>query len=193
MGWMNTGKEVALQLARGIGKEKLGVAAKNSLPIVNLMGGGKFTQAMGEKAMNTLFQLLNNMKSTVDYVIKVGGKTKLNKDAVRLLGEVVKNVTTPRMAEVVAEILKQQALQKKLMQQASKLLLKYKLGKTVVAGTLSPYVGSRMVSQFQAFPNQVNQDQMKNGMADNLAANIHQLGLVGFGMTTPDNKLIYHT
>ncbi len=84
------------------------------------------------------------------------------------------------------------ALEKTALKLAARLSMQ-KSVRNVLGGGLAAYAGSHFMPAYQALQGQVNDDEMKNGMADNLAANIHQVGMVGMGVTTPDKKLIYHT
>ena len=190
---LNAGINTAKDLTQGIGFKSFLYAAQYHHTPVQFLGGEAFRKAMGPNALSQMYNLLNNMGSCRNYIVLLDKQLVLDTKAAKLLCDVVKKVAGARLLEVTGEISAKEALQKSLLMQASKMMLKNKLANITLASTLSSYVGSRMIGQFQPFSGQVNTDEMKNGLADNLAANIHQVGLVGFGMTTPDKKLIYHT
>ena len=186
---LNAGAFTAEKLTYGWGlKDLLSAAAKNHT-IMKFLGGDAFKNAMTRSGVSSMLYAMNNMGSTRELVLLSGKEFILNKEAVALMYNAVVKMVNLRVTEILGEIAAKEALQKSLLKQASRMML----AKIAQASTLSSYVGSRMVSQFQPFSDQVNKDEMTNGLADNLAANIHQVGLVGFGMTTPDKKLIYHT
>ena len=89
---------------------------------------------------------------------------------------------------LVQQTIKQNILRGVLVSKLTNLGSKF----TTVMGSTS-FLSSRFLPAYQALDGEIDQDQLKNGAADNLLANIHQVGMVGLGFTTPDKKLIYQT
>jgi hypothetical protein len=180
--------ETVKQLTSMDGIAQLAVAAKQGTSLTNLLGGSTFKQAMGPNGLSVMYNILGN-RGFSNEIVKEG--------IYDLFKNAVITAAQNRLREITSEIAAKELLQKTLLMQASQALLKSKLAiaRTIGAnsGVLATFAGAHMVSQIQPFSGQVNEDQMKNGMTDNMVANIHQVGMVGFGITTPDKKLIYHT
>ena len=86
---------------------------------------------------------------------------------------------------------------------AEKILVQQTIRQNILRGVLasklatfmgsSTFLSSRFLPAYQALDGEIDQDQLKNGIAGNLLANIHQVGMVGLGFTTPDKKMIHQT
>ena len=195
------GQKTTLQIAANTAKEfvkgkymnQLLASARSNTPLINLIGGKKFTQALGESGMKSFKYWLKGLDNASQFLVDQGGKQYLNTTTLKTFSYAVVSQVSVRTAELSTQIAAKRLLQKKLLMEASKMMLQSKLYAAAVGGQIGVYTGALMVGQFQSFSDQVNEDQMKNGLIDNMAANIHQVGLVGFGLTTPDKKLIYHT
>jgi len=181
------------ELTKKGGLQQLMSAANANRPLVNLLGAEQFTNAIGSNGMNAIFSYwMKGISNTSQLFINQNGKLVLNTPLLKTFSYAVTSQVPIRIAELTSQITANKLLEKSLLMAASKTMLNTKLVAAIGSG-FGSYAGSLMVGQFMSFSDQVNEDQMKNGLADNMAANIHQAGMVGFGITTPDKKLIYHT
>jgi hypothetical protein len=187
------------QLGKGVGKKVILNYAKGGKGVFTWLGGQNFIESLSYDIYLKLFRFLTEDKALYcsQLIIKKSGKYYLDKVGVECLIQHVGWAVREELAlYLLPKLTAKQTLRNTLLKQAGKAMLRDQIAKVArigLASTTSAYAGTLMVGQFQPFSGQINEDQMKNGLADNLAANIHQLGLVGFGLTTPDKKLIYHT
>jgi hypothetical protein len=173
----NTGKSVLdalfsqdlLRVARScVSKVREGLKKLNIETLGNLLGTNKFT-----------------------------GSTQVNVKLLKEVNNVFQEAFKQRLADLTASIAEQQLVIKTTEQELAKAALRDMFRQGILKGmsgsTLASYMASRFSPAYQALHGEVPEDQMVDGMIDNMKSNIHQVGMVGLGFTTPDKKLIYHT
>ena len=132
-------------------------------------------------------------QTTVNGVVK----TQIRKTTLKKVLKVFKNILQGQIDNLAESIATKEAAIQAAKQEIIKAAATDKLHKAIMEeltkATLAPYMASRFSPGYQALLGEVSEDQMVDGMIDNMKSNIHQVGMVGLGFTTPDKKLIYHT
>ena len=192
-----TTENIAINLAKGKGTSALATAAK---------AGSKnaLVTALGNIPPYCNIDVLLSSLAKAGFLDSKGGllATALFKDAtlqqlkkkpLKSFAKIISEWAAGRIAKSTASIVEQEAVIKQLTSSLIKEQVKTHLLRVASYSTVSAFAGSRVIPQIQGLGSEMDADQFQNGLSNNLAANIHQVGMVGLGFTTPDKKLIYHT
>ena len=185
---------IAAKTINALNKKTLGqLFAK--LNIKEVLGKTAYSELLKELATYNGIKMSSPLLMTVtETVLTATGSMEvttvvINEGVYHIGLEVARDFVISAMSSITDKIL----IQKSIQQSVLRGLLAKQLA------TVSGYMGatafasSRFLPAYQALNGEMDQEQYKNGVAANLLANIHQVGMVGLGFTTPDKKHIYQT
>lgn len=193
---MKTTQSVGLNLAKGKGLRILANAAKTGTEDALLKALGGVSRFEKEAILELLSKagFLNQSRGIlIEKLFKDATCTKIQKNALKQFAKIVSDWAGTEVTKKTTVYTAAQNGLKKTILNLGKAQLKQKIANTVLGSTAVAYAGARIIPQIQSLGSEMNTDQLQGGLADNMAANIHQVAMVGLGFTTPDKKLIYHT
>ena len=118
---------------------------------------------------------------------------QIKKKPLETFAKIISKWAGQQMARTSAQIMEQRAVIELFTNSLVRAQISTQLLRVASYSTVSAFAGSRFIPHIQGLGSEMDADQFQNGLSNNLAANIHQVGMVGLGFTTPDKKLIYHT
>ena len=193
---MKTTESVGLNLAKGKGLRILANAAQKGTEdaLLKALGGVSHFEKDALLQLLSKAGFLNQSRGIlIAKLFKDATCKKIQKNALKQFAKIVSDWAGTEVTKKTIVYTAAQNGLKKAILNLGKAQLKQKIANTVLGSTAVAYAGSRLIPSIQSLGSEMNTDQLQGGLADNMAANIHQVGMVGLGFTTPDKKLIYHT
>ena len=190
---------IALNLAKGKGTSALVAAARagTESALVTALGDGASHSWLATKSLIASLTRAGFLNSNgglmATALFKDATLQQIKKKSLVTFAKIISGWAGERMTSCAAVIAERQAAMELLAHSLVRAQIRTQLLKVASYSTVSAFAGSRFIPQIQGLGSEMDADQFQNGLSNNLAANIHQVGMVGLGFTTPDKKLIYHT
>ena len=189
----------ALNLAKGKGTSALVKAAQagTESALVTALGDGASQSFTVVSALFTSLSksgFLNSQGGLLATALfKDATLQQIKKKPLETFAKIISKWAGQQMARTTAQIMEQRAVIELFTNSLVRAQISTQLLRVASYSTVSAFAGSRFIPHIQGLGSEMDADQFQNGLSNNLAANIHQVGMVGLGFTTPDKKLIYHT